>query len=140
MTPAHTAHTPATEADTEKARAIVTKWDSLTDTGQDYVETLVPMIAAALASARAALWQSIETAPKDGGCILVCAEDDGEYIVEPTIGWWEGPKIAGARRPPMCEGWFSESDDFSPVPVEIRGWGGCQPTHWQPLPKPPRSP
>ena len=83
-------------------------------------------------------WQPIDTAPKNGNCVLVCAVDGGEYIVEPTIGWWEGPKTAGARRPPFVEGWFSESDGFSPRTVERKGWGGYQPTHWMVLPEPPK--
>lgn len=89
------------------------------------------------------MWQPIDTAPKDGSCILVCAELDGEYIVEPTIGWWEGPKVAGARQPAFNPGWFSESDDFMPTPASLDGWGrakvyGCAPTHWMPLPEPPK--
>lgn len=58
-------------------------------------------------------WQPIETAPKDGTEVI--AYDDGVYIshwyvTNPQIfGWWAGDA------------------------------GGINPTHWMPLPTPPKS-
>lgn len=59
-------------------------------------------------------WQPMESAPKDGSDILVCSDD--KAIV---CAWW--------------------SDDFGEW--RTYGVGGNQwiePTHWMPLPDPPR--
>jgi hypothetical protein len=56
-------------------------------------------------------WQPIETAPKEPVEILVW---DGH---EHKIAWWGG-----------SNGWIFGDD-----------WIRCHPTHWQPLPAPPKS-
>jgi hypothetical protein len=86
-------------------------------------------------------WEPIETAPKDGTLILVCRMTPGypDYDLGPTIGWWEGPRVARGRgrRP----GWFSESDEFEPPLIGQERWLlTFDPTHWQPLPAPPVEP
>jgi hypothetical protein len=65
-------------------------------------------------------WQPIESAPKDGTTILL-----GHASFKPEAAWWE-----------YCswfEGWCSggfRSDMYGP---------GFDPTHWMPLPPPPKS-
>lgn len=60
-------------------------------------------------------WQLIETAPKDGGIILLAFEnEDGDNDV--FVGeWFEG------------KGWFILCDKI------------FHPTHWMPLPDPPKA-
>lgn len=60
-------------------------------------------------------WQPIETAPKDGGAILIW---DGNRMM---IAWW-------VMRPQGGHGWWSAD----------RIW--MQPTDWAPLPDPPEEP
>lgn len=62
-------------------------------------------------------WQPIETAPKDGTNILVCAED-----VMSTVKWDDFFKEWAL----VVSGSQSEDDEF---------YG---PTHWMPLPPPPK--
>jgi hypothetical protein len=66
-------------------------------------------------------WKPIETAPKDGTRILVF---DREYHGE----------IAA------CEfnkewGWVERGLDYA---TEVWGYGEMEPTHWMPLPQPPK--
>src|SRR3974390_2617997 len=63
-------------------------------------------------------WQPIETAPKDGPTIIVHRPNfDGDYIPQVGIDWWmfrlDGDCWANSRE-------------------------NCQPTHWIPLPEPPK--
>ena len=68
-------------------------------------------------------WRTMESAPKTGvdlieKCVLgYCAGEDhpGDRM---KVVWWE-PKIKGGK-------WWSDAD------ME------CQPTHWLPLPRPPK--
>lgn len=69
-------------------------------------------------------WQSIESAPRDGTRVLLC-----EIVQCPVKRYW------------VTEGWYS---------VEHKGWWEanidpldyvgrqCYPTHWMPLPEPPK--
>ena len=67
---------------------------------------------AAISAYRDALWQPIETAPKDGVFVLIT---DGDVVL---IGCYEDHLTA----------WRSDAD-------QCRLWS--DPTHWQPLPAPP---
>lgn len=59
-------------------------------------------------------WQPIETAPKDGTFILVAVPGDVKTHI--MLVWW-------------VDGWC-----FDMTKTPITG----TPTHWQPLPKPPK--
>jgi len=93
--------------------------------------TLVPLCRCASAD-RAAGWQPIETAPKDGTQVMLT---NGAIVAQ---GWWEHeePYIREERD---IEGYYmgqAEHDGFD-------GWLDCEggmtpdPTHWMPLPPPP---
>lgn len=73
-------------------------------------------------------WQPIETAPKDGTRIitLVCG-------FKPTIGWWGE------------NGWTNDQAEATERLIDIADWlvvddgtSGYSPTHWMPLPPPPK--
>lgn len=75
-------------------------------------------------------WQPIETAPKDGTCILICkaTDADGEPIVGETFGlfvhraaWWD-----------FDNAWIVYNSVFQELPAFF------EPTHWMPLPEPPK--
>lgn len=70
------------------------------------------------------LWQPIETAPKDGTAILATGGglDDSVQIISylEHVGAWETSEVTLDDRD-------DEADGYS------------RPTHWQPLPTPPRS-
>lgn len=60
-------------------------------------------------------WQPIETAPKDGSRVLINRKGYAE---------------------PICVGWYSQDwKEWKSVPGE---WS-WKPTHWMPLPDPPKS-
>ena len=64
-------------------------------------------------------WQPIETAPKDGTHILL-ARTDSEWVCQGRY---------------VCDdkGWYELNNDASDH------WGGeIYPTHWMPLPEPPK--
>lgn len=64
-------------------------------------------------------WQPIDTAPKDGTPALFCVWNDETQDVLPiTSGFWSR----------LSNRWFSE----------ISGHG-IKPTHWMPLPSPPKA-
>lgn len=65
-------------------------------------------------------WQPIETAPKDGGDILVFFPED-EGVLRVSYGYY---------------GWKINPDGGTEFDYEITG----NPTHWMPLPNPPVSP
>lgn len=72
----------------------------------------------ALTAALAAMWQPIETAPKDGTDILVFRPRfDGNYIPQVGQDWWMRASYTG-------DCWAKSRAD-------------CQPTHWMPLPPAP---
>lgn len=74
-------------------------------------------------------WRPIETAPKDGASVwILCGKDrvcSAQWKVVPFVGtgWF--------CCVPCCSGWAFGSDTF------IHGKDD-QPTHWQPLPEPPK--
>lgn len=86
-------------------------------------------------------WRSIDTAPKDGTCILLgCANSDDTVAVS-TMGWWQesesdGPDTMGADAGFVDYAFncFCPSRSFGNPDFRRPGY---QPTHWQPLPNPP---
>lgn len=80
----------------------------------------VPSIAAmkkALAVVPLPEWRPIETAPKDGSLIL-------GYFADGETAWHFDRLV--------CR-WISDLEMWS-----AKGVSGLQPTHWQPLPEPPK--
>lgn len=84
-------------------------------------------------------WQPIETAPKDTSRILLWASDCGDHGKYPEIriGWFEGMGYGTM--------WVNDELWFGWVSVETRddGYGSeeniyLSPTHWMPLPEPPK--
>ena len=67
-------------------------------------------------------WQPIETAPRDGTLILVCTRGYQRIRSMMTTFWSE----ASAKRFGAKFGWYHEGD------------GAITPTHWMPLPAPPK--
>ena len=61
-------------------------------------------------------WQPIETAPKDGTFILVAVS--GDFALHIMLVWW-------------IDGWCW---DMTNTPIV------GEPTHWMPLPEPPKKP
>lgn len=65
-------------------------------------------------------WQPIETAPRDGTCIIVYRpKHDGDYIPKVGVDWWMTKDLL--------------------VPTWAESRKDCPPTHWQPLPHPPHA-
>jgi hypothetical protein len=67
-------------------------------------------------------WQPIETAPRDGVCILVF-----------QAGWWRAAIAFWQEENPLTwpEGWVIPGGHCGEIEY-------CSPTHWQPLPEPPK--
>jgi len=110
----------------EQVRATSLKWrkaaDSIAATSRDRETADMLDAFADLLEARAARpspWQPIETAPKDGTCVLLLCPH-GQYV-----SWWDTEPI---------EWWMVSDNKFEPRPIR-----GAAPTHWQPLPAPPGS-
>ncbi len=87
--------------------------------------------------AEAATWQPIESAPKDGTSVLLLIDPqdsahslhDDSFVV--SIGSY-GVEGGAEVDPTWCfAGWSWSHDEY------VRGKG--TPTHWQPLPEPPRA-
>ena len=70
-------------------------------------------------------WQPIETAPEDGTAVRVW---DGRYQYDAWFG--RCPRFKGDEE----RQWFVDSDIFA----EDYYHAPVKPTHWMPLPKPPR--
>jgi hypothetical protein len=83
----------------------------------------VDQAQAALSAGLAALWQPIETAPKDDDGWPVLAAKQGCNLSYP-IYWRDG--VGWLTR----ENYFGYSDEIEPVLA----------THWMPLPQPPEAP
>lgn len=80
-------------------------------------------------------WQDIESAPKDGQFILVARFRDGdEFCWAKHSRWITAEELAdndGLGDPDDFEaGWTDGNEDDEP----------CYPTHWRPLPAPPKTP
>lgn len=75
----------------------------------------------ALSTARAEVWRTIDTAPKDGQMLLVARFADGESVEFRVV--------------------FYDEDDSGPEFPWTIADGACHrrdwPTHWMPLPEPP---
>lgn len=83
------------------------------DDAADFIVRLIQerdQLAQENARLNAAPWQPIETAPKDGGRVLVWLESYGVCLAR-----WS------------CDGWYMDSDEYWPV----------VPRQWMPPPAPP---
>lgn len=68
-------------------------------------------------------WQPIETAPKDGSSVMLAREDDDfSWVCE---GHWD--------RAGLHSGWYAANTHWTDATGDA-----LDPTHWQPLPAPPR--
>jgi len=72
-------------------------------------------------------WQPIETAPKDGSDVLVYCSDTGEQMT----AYWDTEAVAACNPslplPLWCYArWINNEPIY------------CIPTHWMPLPEPPK--
>jgi hypothetical protein len=106
--------------------------------GEDYEDRAI-----ALLETRG--WQPIETAPKDGTPVLLTGGELGE-----DIGVRQDPRVI-ARWVPLAPPGLRQEDLTIPIEQLEHGWiyawfdSGYgwityhNPTHWQPLPEPPRS-
>jgi len=105
-----------------REKAIEAAWEAAGKYGVQLRENL---IEDAIAAYEAALWQPIETAPKDGSFVIVASSDS-------SFGWVRGfarwASVAG------IDGWISYGA-FDP-PGNL---GLGHPTHWRPIPVPPTS-
>lgn len=83
----------------------------------------------AIAAYEAALWQTIDTAPKTQWSPLLLEDETGQ-----TVGWWEpnGFDIDGTNEP----GWTDGSVDDWGTKRIIR----LSPTNWRHLPDKPKDP
>lgn len=73
------------------------------------------------------MWQPIETAPKDGRHVLLAVADDPPaYVCEAYFDPDGGPE----------GGWYMANTHWTDA-YDGRLWN---PTHWQPLPAPPKEP
>lgn len=81
-------------------------------------------------------WQPISTAPKDGPSILLC--DDNTV----TLGWWQDAEDDGVDYMGADAGFVDYAfNDFNPSRLfgnKAYQYKGNQPTHWMPLPEPPK--
>lgn len=66
-------------------------------------------------------WHPIETAPKDGTCIMVYVP--GDYANAYVVVQWDMNEYSGE-----CRGWLE---------AEGERWSAYEPSHWMPLPPPP---
>lgn len=102
------------------------------DHDYDVRAALLAIQATEARMAAAVEWQDIATAPKDGTCVLLYKPDErmvGEYTLAGYWGEWPGyPEgwIAADGKP---QGYFSEAANAP------QGY----PTHWLPLPAPPKA-
>lgn len=77
-------------------------------------------------------WQPIESAPRDGTVILLCAGK-----AQPCAGMWFDKPGFEYGRCWLCfdpEGVFAGDDELDAYMAS--GW--YNPTHWMPLPEPPQ--
>lgn len=105
----------------------------------DRIATLTEQLEAARRDAKEAEaclvegWQPIETAPKDGTEIILGWDIASVWIVR--SGWWEdGFDMIEGGYDEECEGWWSYRHSVTQEKLD----GYDNPTHWMPLPKPPK--
>ncbi len=93
--------------------------------GETWVMLREQQLTSILAHLRAEPWQPIESAPRDGAWILVCAagEADSATIVKWHVISWRSGEM----------GWYiDDQNDYEYVQ------SFDAPTHWQPLPTTPK--
>ena len=81
-------------------------------------------------------WQPIETAPKDGRTLLLGFHNShgnwrtlrGQWFTQEMIEEWWDEDYEGS------EGWYETSVEADDIP---NCWN-TKPTHWMPLPEPPK--
>jgi len=85
---------------------------------------------AILAAVREAVgeWLPIEQAPKDGMPILTCRMGE-------SVSWFNYTTVGGYAEPPEAAYWDEHTERFQPFQRPHDEWN---PTHWLPLPTPPR--
>ena len=79
-------------------------------------------------------WQPIETAPRDGDPVMIWKPDErmvGEYMM---AAYWVEDHLGGGAAGWIPVGGFHIQGYHSSVTDTPQGY----PTHWQPLPAPPR--
>lgn len=90
------------------------------------LETIKALKAERDALLEARAWRPFSTAPKDGSEIMVWREDSGVFIALFTNSHVDDDDDDNYSGDPC---WFSDSgEDLT----------GCLPTHWMPLPEPPK--
>ncbi len=71
-------------------------------------------------------WQPIETAPKDGECVLLCKPDErmsGPYVL---VGYW-------GEWPGLKDGWIAAGGKPLAWLSQVTGTQQGHPTHWMPM-------
>ena len=117
----------------EAAKTADPKYLRSHDCHQYFKQTIkaLPALTRLLEREKARQWQPIETAPKDGTRIIVCAMKDVSAYLErenSKLGYW-GRKVIG---PFVFQVYWSgnywQADGFAIA---------LDPQHWMPLPEPP---
>lgn len=75
-------------------------------------------------------WQPIETAPKDGREIIVWGVRGGDWGYTEPEWTWTGARWSGGSLS-VPAGWYETK-------ATPRYSNGFSPTHWMPLPEPPK--
>lgn len=92
--------------------------------GNPHHWSVVQGIKAVVALAARSGWRPIETAPKDGTAILLYCDDHVSAEFGSVIGFWSEDDGGD---------WYASEAHSSPL-----FWASDRPTHWQPLPEPPK--
>lgn len=100
----------------------------VTDKGRRWAAAELEALRAAIALMRGQSWQDIETAPKDGTYVLV-ANSHGSWIAK-----WH-PVYQSGYRPSNPWASMMLNHDHIQKPGRFD-----KPTHWQPIPAPPKDP
>mgnify|MGYP006368121431 FL=1 len=88
-------------------------------------------------------WRSIQTAPRDGTRILLGSMEGEDTSPVSTLGWWEDAEEDGVDYMGADGGFVDHTFHYF---YPGRSFGhpayrrhGTQPTHWMPLPSPPKA-